>query len=84
MENTKEFNEKYSQWLEKGHYGCAIGNNPAMLDYLDSKFQVFIKRPDFSYSQIKSKFDSYRFYAEGVTFEESSEIEKELKKLSKL
>ena len=56
-----EFNEKYKDYLEDGHYGLDIGY-PSVIEYLDEVFQDLIKIPGFKYSQIKLKFNSARFY----------------------
>ena len=56
---AEEFNIKYADYLEDGHYGLDL-HNPEAVEYLDNEFQEFIKDPDFSYSQIKSKFNSFR------------------------
>lgn len=77
MNTTKEFNEKYKDYLEEGHYGLAINNQEAMA-YLDEKFQDFIKVPGFKYSQIKIKFNSVRFYATNVP---TSEVELKLQEI---
>jgi len=61
MKTAEEFNEKYKDFLEKGHYGLAI-DNEEVVEYLDKKFQEFVKIPGFTYSQIKTKFNSVRFY----------------------
>jgi hypothetical protein len=58
---STEFNEKYSAYLEEGHYGLDI-DIPEATDFLDKAFQVLIKIPGFKYSQIKSKYNSSRFY----------------------
>lgn len=50
-----EFNEKYKEYLEEGHYGLAI-NTPSIIQYLDEIFQGLIKIPEFKYSQIKEKY----------------------------
>jgi len=60
---SQEFNQKYKAYLEEGHYGLAI-DIPEVIKYLDEKFQEFIQVPGFSYSQIKRKWDSSRFYCE--------------------
>ena len=52
---STEFNEKYSAYLEEGHYGLDI-DIPEATDFLDKAFQDLIKLPEFKYSQIKSKF----------------------------
>lgn len=56
-----EFNEKYKEYLEKGHYGLDIGNEN-IIKYLDDVFKDLIKIPGFKYNQIKEKFGSSRFY----------------------
>jgi hypothetical protein len=58
---TEEFNKKYKDYLEEGHYGLDI-SYPAVVEYLDKIFQDLIKIPGFKYSQIKLKFNSSRFY----------------------
>jgi len=59
---TKEFNEKYKDYLEEGHYGLDI-NIPSVVEYLDSIFEYGLTfLPGFKYSQIKLKFDMARFY----------------------
>jgi hypothetical protein len=57
----KEFNEKYKDYLEKGHYGLDI-SYPSIVNYLDKIFQGLIMIPGFQYSQIKLKFNTCRFY----------------------
>lgn len=80
---TKEFNEKYKDFLKEGHYGLAI-EIPEFIKWLDDKFQEFIKQPNFKYSQIKAKFGMGRFYCEGLSNEQVVEIEKEITKYSKI
>ena len=77
---AKEFNEKYNDFLEKGHYGLDL-HKPEVIEYLDKEFQEFIKIPGFSYSQIKSKFNWFSFYNEGLSNEKTEEIEKKLKEI---
>lgn len=60
---AEEFDKKYEAYLEKGHYGLAI-DDEAVINYLDERFQEFIKIPGFSYSQIKLKFGMARVYCE--------------------
>jgi len=72
---AQQFNEKYKPFLEEGHYGLDI-DIPELTLWLDEKFQEFIKRPGFTYSQIKSKFNTGRFYAEPTSVEEAREVEK--------
>jgi hypothetical protein len=58
---TKEFNEKYKDYLEEGHYGLDI-SYPTVVKYLDTMFEGLVKIPGFKYSQIKLKFNMCRFY----------------------
>jgi len=59
--NSNQFNQKYSTYLEEGHYGLDI-DIPAIVSYLDEIFQELIRIPGFQYSQIKLKFSEGRFY----------------------
>ena len=61
MRTSDEFNEKYKEYLEEGHYGLDI-STPSIIKYLDEIFQGLIKIPGFKYSQIKEKFSTSRFY----------------------
>jgi len=79
---TKEFNEKYSAYLEERHYGLDFGG-PEFVSWLDEKFQSFIQKPGFEFSQIKEKFGMGRFYCKGLTAEEIAEVEKEIEKESR-
>ena len=77
---AEEFNIKYDKYLERGHYGCDVhGEN--QIGFLDNMFQKYILIPGFSYSQIKSKFNSYRFYCNGLDSDEIYVVEKTLKQL---
>lgn len=58
---TNEFNEKYGEYLEEGHYGLDV-TIPTVIEYLDEVFQGLIKIPGFKYTQIKLKFNMCRFY----------------------
>jgi len=78
--NTQEFNEKYKAFLEEGHYGLDL-DKPEAIAYLDERFQEFTQRPNFKYSQIKSKFNWFCFYADGTTLEERIEVENKLKEI---
>ena len=51
VKTAEEFNIKYKDYLEIGHYGLDL-DNPEAIEYLDNEFQEFIKIPNFSYSQI--------------------------------
>jgi hypothetical protein len=76
----EQFNEKYENYLEEGHYGLDIGN-PEFVEWLDGKFQEFIKKPGFTFAQIKEKFGMGRFYCEGLTDEEVREVEDKITNL---
>lgn len=53
---TQEFNSKWKDHLEEGHYGLAI-SHPKVIEYLDREFEQEVKvNPEFEYSQIKLKF----------------------------
>jgi len=77
-----EFNNKYNDWLEENHYGLNI-SDPGVIEYLDRKFQQFIKRPDFKFSQIKLKFNMARFYAKGLERFELDDVEFNIDRLMK-
>lgn len=61
-----EFNEKYKDYLEEGHYGLDI-NNPTVITMLDKFFTGWIEDSiDFKYTQIKLKFGTARAYITGI------------------
>lgn len=78
---TQEFNDKYRDYLEEGHYGLDI-SNPEFIEWLDGKFQSFVQKPGFKYSQIKEKFGMGRFYCEGLTREEVREVEAKISQMN--
>lgn len=80
---ASEFNKKYKEFLVDKHYGLDIHNREA-IEYLDAKFQEFIKRPDFKYTQIKTKFNTARFYCHGLTNAEVDDVEKDLERILKV
>jgi hypothetical protein len=80
---TEQFNEKYKNFLEEGHYGLSVGDEE-FIKWLDNKFQEFIKHPSFTYSQIKSKFGTGRFYCEGLSTEQIKEVENRIMELCKI
>ncbi len=77
---TEEFNEKYKDYLEDGFYGLSISNTN-FINWLDKRFQTFIKIPGFRYHQIKSKFGYGRFYADGLSQIYIDEVEEKITKL---
>lgn len=79
---TEQFNQKYNDYLEEGYYGLAI-DNEQFIEWLDEKFQEYIKLPDFEYSQIKAKFGMGRFYCEGLSDEQIKEVENKITELCK-
>lgn len=59
---SREFNQKYKDYLEEGYYGLGI-NIPSVVEYLDSIFgDGLVNVGGFKYSQIKLKFNMARFY----------------------
>ena len=44
MRTADEFNEKYKEYIEEGHYGMEIGE-PSVLIYVDQIFNDLIKIP---------------------------------------
>jgi len=80
---VQQFNEKYKNFLEERHYGLDI-HDEKVINYLDNLFEnELTKIPGFTYSQIKLKFSSSRFYATGLTPEKESEIESTINALVK-
>jgi hypothetical protein len=73
-----QFNEKYKDYLSEGHYGLALEDKD-MINYLDKEFQELIKIPNFKYSQIKQKFEWFRFYAKELSLDKIDEIEHNLR-----
>lgn len=61
MRTTKEFNEKYKEYIEEGHYGMDI-NEPSVLVYVDQIFNDLTQIPGFKYQQIKTKYGLARVY----------------------
>lgn len=61
MRTSREFNDKYKDYLEEGHYGMDI-NEPSVLTYVDQIFNDLIKIPEFKYQQVKTKFGLARVY----------------------
>lgn len=57
---AQEFNEKYWDNIEEGFYGLEF-NIPPVTEYLDKYFEG-IKHMDFTFSQIKLKFNMARVY----------------------
>lgn len=63
---VKEFNKKYAQYLEEGHYGLDI-DDANVIQYLDFLFSnVLIQIEGFKYSQIKLKYGFARFYCNSL------------------
>ena len=61
MRTTKEFNEKYKDYIEEGHYGMDI-SEPSVIAYVDQIFNDLTQIPGFKYQQIKTKFGLARVY----------------------
>ena len=74
----EEFDKKYSNYLEEGHYGLAI-IHPEVVEYLDKQFEREIeKNPGVKFSQIKMKFGYPRVY---TTSDKNSEWESEIDRI---
>jgi hypothetical protein len=78
----EEFNEKYKDYIEKGYYGLAFGDDE-FVDWLDIKFQEFIKEPNFNFAQVKSKFGWGRFFCYGLSQDKVREVEERITKICK-
>lgn len=78
---AQEFNAKYKEYLEEGHYGLDI-HDESFIEWLDHKFSEFVQKPGFTYSQIKEKFGYGRFYCEGIGAEEIEEVENRITQLN--
>lgn len=77
----EEFNNKWKKHLAEGFYGLNI-HNPSVTAYLDELFTILTKQyPDFTFYQIKTKFDSVRFYADNIPTELKFKIEKSIKEI---
>jgi len=61
MRTSKEFNDKYVDYLEEGHYGMDI-DEPSVLAYVDQIFNDLTKISGFKYQQVKTKFGLARVY----------------------
>lgn len=61
MRTSEEFNNKYKNYIEEGHYGMDI-NEPSVLAYVDQVFNDLTWIPGFKYQQIKTKFGLARVY----------------------
>lgn len=73
MKNNKDFNTKYSQYLEKNFYGNEV-NDTKILAFLDKEFEKITKEyPEFIYYQIKWKWDEIRVYTSFGYFDEYCE-----------
>lgn len=76
--NSTEFNDKWKNYLEEGHYGLNI-STPEVIEYLDSEFEKEIKINEyFTYSQIKLKYGFARVYA---NTDKATEWEKTIDKI---
>lgn len=60
---AEDFNEKYAEFLEEGHYGLDI-HKPEVITFLDAIFGSTLRHvPGFTFSQIKVKHGDPRFYS---------------------
>lgn len=79
---VEEFDEKWSAYLEEGHYGLDI-NHPDVIEYVNQEFETLSLIPGFSYSQIKEKFGSARVYLAFGFSEEALELEEKINTIFK-
>lgn len=79
---SSEFNFKYRDYLENGHYGLSIDNSK-VITYLDNIFQDLIRIPDFKFTQIKLKFGDCRFYSNLKSTSLQNQIEDHITELCK-
>ena len=61
MRTNKEFNDKYKEYIEEGHYGMDIEES-SVLAYVNEIFNDLIQIPGFKYQQIKTKYGLARVY----------------------
>jgi hypothetical protein len=74
---SDQFNEKWKDHLEEGHYGLAI-DDKKVTEYLDKKFTEFKEKyPNFTYSQIKLKYSFPCVYMDPWDINKA-EIEKDI------
>lgn len=72
---VNEFNNKYKDYLEEGHYGLDI-DDQEVISFLDKVFTGWIEdSKDFKYTQIKLKFGIARVYVEGIDRDTILDIE---------
>jgi hypothetical protein len=81
--DSQEFNEKWADYLEEGHYGCDLSNE-RIIDFIDGIMEDLTKIEGFEFAQIKQKFHFHCFYAKNISramndliTEEMSRIEDE-------
>lgn len=75
--NVSDFNKKYAQYLEFGHYGASI-NDERFLKYLDEMFMnIIFHHPKFKFTQVKVKFGQIRFYS-NLSMQLQLQLESEL------
>lgn len=83
LETPKQFNNKWSNRLERGFdkKGMMI-NNEEIINLVDRHFTKFEKLyPDFSFSQIKIKFGSARVYIENVNVRDINKLEERINEI---
>jgi hypothetical protein len=79
--NCEQFNEKWKEHLEEGHYGMAI-DDPDVISYMDDEFRMLKSiNPNFTFSQIKLKFGFARVYVKNVPIKLCSVWEQQINEI---
>jgi hypothetical protein len=78
--NTEDFNNKWNEWLEDGHYGLDI-QDEEVIEFLNEIFVDLTKIEGFKFYQIKQKFYFYCFYADNISLAMKSIIQNEIRRI---
>lgn len=84
IKTKDEFNHKYAFYLAEGFetQGLEI-EDEEVIKYLNDKFIELIKYPNFKYKQIKTKWNTACFYAQGLSEDIIDEITKQIDQILK-
>lgn len=76
-----EFNQKWSNHLEEGHYGLSI-DLKEVIEFLDLNFKLLEEEyPEFTYSQIKIKWASANVYLSNASKEWADKLEEGIEEI---